>query len=244
MKLHLSLRPVYWMILSIAVLFGNLAAAQADKEQLVEVHIPQDTLAPYKERRPTHGTYFSLNYEALEPSNFQSMIDGVDYKTAFGSSTIPLIYLELEYKYNFTLGGLSLGLSYGQGSVESSRSGDSRKIELGRMGIGAKFVLDNIWDEPFVAPYAGVSIWQMSFKESTSADSFSTTIPSGMSYTVGLLMQLNWIDKATAQRATFDYGLENTFLDVHATQYAKTDSADKPNLETDWILGAGLRLEF
>lgn len=245
MNLHLSLRPAYWMILSIVAFFysGSTFAA-SENEQLVEVHIRQDTLASYKERRPTHGTYFSLSYEALEPINFQSMIDGVDYKSAFGTSTIPLIYFEIEYKYNFSLGGLALGFSLGQGSVSSNISGDERKIELGRMGVGAKYIGDNIWDEPYVAPYAGINLWQMSYKETTSSDSFSTTIQSGISYTLGLMLQLNWIDKGTSQQATFDYGIENSYIDIHASQYAKTESQDKPNLETDWILGAGLRLEF
>lgn len=245
MNLHLSPRPAYWMILSIvAVLFSGSAFAQTENEQLVEVHIRQDTLASYKERRPKHGTYFSLNYEALEPINFQSMIDGVDYKTAFGTSTIPLVYLEVEYKYNFALGGVALGFNIGQGSVSSSTSGDTRKIEISRVGIGTKYIVDNIWDEPYVAPYVGLNIWQMSYKETTTVDSYSTTIQSGMSYTIGLMLQLNWIDKGTSQQATFDYGIENSYLDLHASQYAKTDSQDKPNLETDWNLGAGLRLEF
>jgi hypothetical protein len=232
------------MILSLVVICSGSAFAQAEKEQLVEVHIRQDTLAPYKERRPTHGTYFSLSYEALELSNFQSMIDGVDYKTAFGASTIPLLFLEIEYKYNFALGGLAFGLNLGQGSVSSSISGDDRSIELRRMGVGAKYILDNIFSEPYVAPYAGINMWQMSYKETTTADSFSTTISSGLSYTVGIMLQLNWIDKATSQQATFDYGIENTYIDLHASQYASTEAQEKPNLETDWILGAGLRLEF
>jgi hypothetical protein len=95
----------------------------------------------------------------------------------------------------------------------------------------------------------GLNLWQMGLKETSFAngaqtDSFSITTQMGYNYIVGFLFQLDWLDYDSAKTSTFDWGLENAFLDVYATQYAKTQSADDPNTETDWLYGAGLRLEY
>jgi hypothetical protein len=52
------------------------------------------------------------------------------------------------------------------------------------------------------------------------------------------------LDQDTAKESTFSTGLENTFIDLYITQYAKTESEDDPNTETDLGYGAGIRLEF
>ncbi|AFY03434.1 hypothetical protein [Bdellovibrio bacteriovorus] len=208
---------------------------------LVEVQIRQDNLADYKVRRETHGTYVSFDYEAIEFKNFISTLDGQSYKAVFGSDTVNLIQLGLDYKYNFMLGSLAAGALYGVGKVDGN---SDRSLEITKYGIGFKFTADMLMNEPYVAPYVGINVWQMGFSEKSATDSFSATTQMGYNYTVGMLIQLDWIDYETAKQSTFSWGLENTFIDVYATQYAKTEAPDDPDTTTDFLFGGGLRLEF
>lgn len=228
---------------------GQQEAAEpaADKKpQLVEVELNQDFLAPYKERREDHGIYFSLSYESLKLKNFTSAMDGLSYDALFGESDIPLILIALDYKYNFSLGSVALGVQAGRGEVSRDKSGAERALAAGKYGVGLKYTVDYIMDEPYVAPYVGVNFWRLELEEKNKATniSVSETTQMGYNYTLGLLIQLNWIERDSAKTTTFNWGLENTFLDFYLTQYAKTTAEDDPNTETDLLLGAGLRVEF
>ncbi|KYG68955.1 hypothetical protein AZI87_06940 [Bdellovibrio bacteriovorus] len=251
MKLHLSLISKVCFVLS--VLAGSLSFAQEEAAPttpqdenvpLVEVEVVQDNLAPYKDRRETHGMYFGVDYEGLDLKNYISTLDNLSYGDLFGTDPIPLIRVSIDYKYNFALGALALGLDYGMGKIEDNRSGSDRSLEVTKYGIGLKFVADNFMAEPYVAPYLGLNIWQMGLSESSPTDSFSATTQMGFNYTIGFLLQLDWLDYQTAKQTTFNWGLENTFIDVYATQYAATSAEDDPDTTTDFLYGAGLRLEF
>lgn len=220
--------------------------AAEKKPELVEVEINQDFLASYKERREDHGIYFSLAYESLKLKNFTSATDGLTYEALFGESDIPLILVGLDYKYNFSLGSVAVGLQVGKGEVSRDKSGVERRLTAGKYGVGLKYTVDNILDEPYVAPYVGINFWRMELEEKNKATgtSISETTQMGYNYSLGLLIQLDWVERESAKTTTFNWGLENTFLDIYATQYAKTTAEDDPNTETDLLLGAGLRLEF
>lgn len=208
---------------------------------LVEVQIRQDNLAEYKVRRELHGTYVSFDFEAIEFKNFISTLDGQNYQAVFGSDTVNLLQLGFDYKYNFALGSLSAGAFYGMGKVDGAAD---RSLEITKYGVGLKFTADMLMNEPYLAPYVGFNVWQMGFSEKSATDSFSATTQLGYNYTVGLLIQLDWIDYEAAKESTFNWGLENTFIDVYATQYAKTEAPDDPDTTTDFLLGGGLRFEF
>ncbi len=217
--------------------------AATEDQSLVEVSIPQDILSPYRERRGTNGMFFGLDYESLILKNFFSTSDGATYSDLFGSNAIGLIHLSVDYKFNFSLGALTIGGDIGMGSASGKVS--PRKLDVTKYGIGLKYVADALMPEPFVAPYVGLNIWKMGTKETvTSTESVSESTGIGYNYTIGLLVQLNWIDYDDARQATFNYGLENTYLDIYATQYAKTDSEADVNTATDILWGAGLKFEF
>lgn len=237
MKLHLSLKSKVCMFLT--VLVG--LSAHAEQLPLVEVELRQDNLASYHERREPHGTYLGVSYEAVEFGKYVSSLDGKTYNEMFGSDTVNLVQVDVDYKYNFTLGSLAFGAFYGIGAVDGS---DSRKLDIKKYGLSLKYTADMLMQEPYVAPYLGIQVWQMGYSEESNLDSFSSTTQMGLSYTVGVLLQLNWIDYETAKLTTFSWGLENTFVDLYAVQYAKTQAADDPNFETDMTFGAGIRMEF
>lgn len=250
MKLHQSLKSKVCILLTVFVGFSamaqevvtdNLVEVPPQDLPLVEVQIPQDNLAPYKERRETHGVYFGMDYEAINFKNFISTLDGMSYKDLFGEDTVNLVQAGLDYKFNFSLGSVSAGLFYGMGKVDAD---GSRSLEISKYGAAFRFMADMIMSEPYVVPYLGISAWQMGISEKSATDSFSATTQMGYNYALGFLIQLDWIDYDTAKETTFNWGLENTFLDVYATQYAKTEAPDDPNTETDFTYGAGLRFEF
>lgn len=257
MKLHLGLKSkvcITLMLLAAATAGAQdiqeepaspeappMVAVQPEDHPLVEVEIGQDNLAPYKERRERHGIYFGIDYEAIVFKNFVSTLDGQVYGSIFGEDAVHLVQAGLDYKYNFSLGSLAAGLFYGTGKREAALD---RSLEIGKYGVSFKFTADNLMNEPYVAPYVALNIWQMNISEKSQTDSFSATTQWGYNYTVGLLLQLDWIDYETAKATTFNWGLENTFVDVYATQYAKTEAPDDPDTSTDFLLGLGLRLEF
>ncbi|KHD87302.1 MAG: hypothetical protein OM95_15285 [Bdellovibrio sp. ArHS] len=242
MKLHLSLISKVCFILTI--ICGSWVLAQEESATLVEVEVVQDNLAPYKDRRETHGMYIGVDYEGLDLKNYISTLDNLGYADLFGSDPIPLIRFNIDYKYNFALGAVALGVDYGMGKIEDNRSGTDRSLEVTKYGVGIKYVIDNIMPEPYLAPYLGLNIWQMSLAESSPTDSFSATTQMGYNYTLGVLLQLDWLDYDTAKQTTFNWGMENTFIDLYATQYAATSAADDPDTTTDFLYGAGLRIEF
>lgn len=227
--------------------YAQEETATPSKEEnipLVEVHYPQDNLASYKERRSDHGAYFSLGYEDLVLKNFISIIDGRRYSENFGSSGIALIRAGLEYKYNIGLGSIAAGAEFGSGEVSGKDTVGDRKLSITKYGVSAKYAADMIMDEPYAVPYVGINIWQMELTDKTTTTSIKESLNMGYNYTLGVMLQLDWIDYETAKKATFDYGLENTFIDIYATQYASSGSAADPDASTDFIYGANLRFEF
>lgn len=249
MNLHLSLKLIIGALFVGAAL--NAAAQETsddgdEETPLVQVELPQDNLAPYVERRDTSGYYFGMTYEALELKNYVSVLDNtnVQYANAFGSKAIALISLSGDYKYNTSLGSFAAGLNFGIGEVADNKSGVDRKLSVTKYGVGFKLTLDTLWPEPYVAPYVGLNLWQLGIKDTSPTDSFSMTTQMGYNYVLGLLFQLDWLDYSASKTSTFDWGVENTFLDIYATQYAKTSSEEDPDTATDFIYGAGVRVEF
>ncbi|HWU43162.1 MAG TPA: hypothetical protein VN132_06980 [Bdellovibrio sp.] len=240
MKLHLSLKVVFSILF-----FLNSATVLAETEvqsPLVEVRVPQDTLAPYRDRRGTNGLMIGIDYEALVLKNFFSVEDGSTYSDLFGSDAIPFLHFAIDYKYNFFLGSLTFGPDYGTGTI--SKNGSSLDVE--RYGVGLRYIADILMPEPYVAPYVGVNAWRMSTVEKDNSTKFTGSNTTGIAYnyTVGLLVQLDWLDHDSAKQGTFGYGLQNTYLDIYVTQYTKTGDAADVDTETDLLWGAGLKLEF
>lgn len=243
MKLNLS--QIAKCVGLLVLTFTSLSQGQeATDSPLVEVRIPRDDLGSYKQRREDHGGYVSVSYEPLTLKKYISTLDNKIYGDLFGADGVPMLGLSIDYKYNLGIGSVSMGVDYAQGSLSDSRSGGERNLHVTKYGASAKILADMITDEPYVVPYLGLGIWQMNISEDSATDSFSAPTGMGMSYSAGILLQLDWIDKDTAQKSTAAWGMENTFLDLYISQYTKTDAADDPNTETDPMYGAGLRVEF
>lgn len=211
---------------------------------LVEVLHSEDIHDSYRERRTANGLLVSLNAENFFPKNYLSTLDNAIYTDLYGKNAILIVGIELAYKYNFSLGSMTLGAGYGAGTIDSSASGDARTLEVTRPFGSVAYIMDALFNEPYVVPYAELKIWQIGVSETSSTDTYSANTGVGFTYSIGALFQLNALDSNTARGAIHEYGLENTYIDFYMAKYTQTQSAQDADTETDFNYGAGLRLEF
>lgn len=212
----------------------------------VEIIYPASRMDPYRERRSDWAIQFAINYENFMPLKFTSSNDGKKYSELFGENSMALIQGELGLKYNFMLGALTFDLMAGSASISDARSKEDRGLWILKRAAAFGYTMDAVMKEPYIAPYAKFQIFDFMYKDKGSAagDSRGTTAWT-TGFTLGLLIQLNSIDPTeTALAANRDYGLNNTYLDVFATQYNTSNAKDDPQFMTSLNWGAGIRLEF
>lgn len=228
--------------------------APQPKEALVEVIPYQGSVEVlklknyenYKERRTTNGFMMYLGSENLYFADYVSQHDQLLYEELWGNEDLTVPELNLNYKFNFLLGSLTFGLGYGQGSLLDDRTGDERTIAIEKISASIQFLADNLMREPYFVPYVGASVFQFKVSESVKSveKSYESTSELGYSFTVGFLIQLNWLEKEVSKQAYIEHGLENTYLDFHWTKHENPNDDPKPNLESGINWGAGLRFEF
>lgn len=225
---------------------NNLVEVQGAEVPLVEVRERPSINSPYRDRRNTFGGLFSIGAENLFMADYLSLLDDNYYEDLFGDSDISLFGVELGLKYNFSLGSLALSAGYSMGSITDNRVGQERKLEISKPYLELTYYLDTLMKEPYVVPYIGGEVWTMMVKEQaiTSQVEDSLTTDVGFSFKVGLLFQLNWLDKDAAQSGYSDFHIQNTFLDVYAIQNTETQGEGDPNTSSDFNWGAGLKIEF
>ena len=242
---------VIFFLSSALFAFPDVCIAAVSDDGLVEVHYPVEVLSSYKDRRRTGGMNVGLNLIQMIPYNFESLLgDNTLYSETYGITPINLMTLELGYKFNFVLGSLSLLLEYGTGRASTEVSGVARDLYVDKYGLKTMYVMDNLFKEPYVAPYIGASVWQMGFTETEAGDpnDYTLTTGIGMEYSAGLLLQLNWIEDwltdGESNAALADIGLQNTYLDVFVSQHYRAQGDLAAPTATGADYGVGLRLEF
>jgi len=224
-----------------------------------------DLTQSYKKRRGRHGVLFSVDYEKYFPTDYYSQYrDKYIEEFLGGSESLDLICVELGYKMNFKLGSLAILGNYAQGSKSNANYTDGttlreRNLSVSRYGLSVNFALDNIAEEPWVVPYGQVGIHQFKVIEDdlSKADSEEATTQLAFNYRIGLLFQLNWIEKAIDPNTQVDglksSGLQNTFIDVYAMTHmassetydpANANSEGDPDMSTGMEIGVGLKMEF
>lgn len=247
-----NLRP--W-VLCLFLLIGLSAETKAEDgvtdegnpSGLVEVRSNDEAYLPYLERRQTHGWQLGFGMENYQPKDFISNIDANNtYQAMYGKADIPVYYIETGYKLNLPVVSLSALLGYGHGQIKDTKTGETNSLVLERTSLKLMMIFDGIMNEPYVAPYAALSVWEIGFDEKiTEADlSHSARTKMGNTMTAGLLFQLNWLEQQSSRWAWLNSGLENTYLDVFMSKYGKSNGEDDPDTTSDFNWGAGLRIEF
>lgn len=206
---------------------------------------------PYKQRRKALGATISLGYSLWNPNNYNSFNtlrdtpppqgppQNLDFASLYGTKTLRdgntgYISFLAALKYNLpTAAALSLGLGAGY-----YRNKGNNNLDLFMIPITTELTLtiDGIMNEPYFAPYAGIGLAYVYFKETyptTAPRPDNPNIPNDPSpppenitttadqtgnqfvlyYSAGVLLQLDWLEK-TADRSMQLIGVENTYIKV------------------------------
>lgn len=230
---------------------------ELEKKNLVEVEpnniMPSDlvnvySLVPYKIRRPRWGHLFTITYSLYNPINYEtdylSPAQG-SFEELYGSAQTPLLEFCYTYKWNFNLGSLGAEVAYGYYVNDASDSllGDAQ-LNLQNLRVGARYVMDTLWDEPRVAPYAMAGAYQIIYSETQANASFDGTTFVAPYFGAGAFLQLGWLDPVAAVDAYSDAGVENTFVFLEVRKHIASTDAKDPDFSTGMDLSAGLSLEF
>lgn len=214
-----------------------------------------DLTLPYKQRRKTHGILFSINYEDFYPSEYISIIDQAHIDRFLDGSAAKMFGAEIGYKYNFSLGSLAFLFQYAKGGSVGNKLGYDRSLEVEKMALSANYSMDLLLKEPYLVPYIQGSISNFDIREDDQNFEGANAAHMVMGYRIGLLFQLDWIEKSidprTHEQGLTSSGLQNTYLDVYVNNYMQPSnvlSASNPegeaNVAASMQLGLGLKMEF
>ena len=203
-------------------------------------------LVPYSVRRPLWGLEAGVTYSTFHPTSYASNFIStalLDFDNAFGED--PMLEFYLNYKYNFSLGSIGMVASYGSYSNEvDDTSFGTPTLDITMLQLSTKYIMDNIFFEPTIAPYLGVGVYVAQYSEEENGNENGGTTSPAPYYYIGALFQMDWIDRYAALEAYSESGIENTFLFLEARQYIASSEASDPDFSTDFNINAGLSLEF
>lgn len=242
---------VLLLVVSLRAAAEDLVDPEERGDGTIEVIYPKDITQSYRARKTDWGKNISLSMQTVRPENYTSVIglpEGAPVETydyIFGTKDIDLFTFGLGLQYNTEIGSFTADLSGGMGSVLAAYDIGNRTLTLVKRGVSVGFTFNNIFEEPYIAPYANLEIFNFQYKDELGDDSDIGSTAMTLATTVGILVQLNHLDTSTAAHdANIDWGIENTFIDIYATQYGLSSSSDDPDLSTSFNLGIGLKIEL
>lgn len=232
--------------------------ANPEEKKLVEVEpnniLPADlanvsALIPYRIRRSKTGLDVGISYSMFDPINYESdyaSASVISFEDLYGSPSVPLIELYMNYKRNMDIGSIGLvgSAGYYKNEVKEKTFGTDITLSLQILKLGGKFILDSLGYEPKIVPYVEGGAYTVLFKEENGANSFNGNTEVALYYSAGLMAQLNWIDQAASVEAYSESGIENTFLFAEVRQYMASSNERDPDFSTDPTIGVGMSLEF
>ncbi len=235
-------------------LFGQilslfLSSTTAFAQQMVEVEQAPDPSMQYHLRRPSWGVDIQVTTEQFAPVNYVSEShSGLTFEELNNTGPIMVNTFSLGVRKNFTAGAVICGAKYGQGdknleSGESTNYVDS-DLQIHRYTGYLSLIADDLFSEPYVAPYVELSFNKFTFRDESNENDDSGQTAGSLSTTIGLAVQLNWIDTYNSYESRRNAGLENTYLEIFATKSFDSGSEEDPDFSTEWSLGAGLRFEW
>lgn len=206
----------------------------------------ETNLLSYRERRKRWGYTGSLGYSTFAPINYEPTIGANAEFTDLYSETAnsPLIELQFTVKRNLKLGSIAIEGSAGMYSTESTDDSVEAELSITMFRLGLNLTLDNLFPEPWVAPYVSGGGYVIQKKESVASVSDNESTQVAPYFSVGMLIQLDWIDERSALNAYTNMGLENTFLFVEGRQLIQSSASGDSNFSTDLFATTGLRVEL
>lgn len=216
-------------------------------------------LPPYRQRRKTWGFELSATYSFFEPANYQSFFyeqqdPQNNFDNLYDSASLGYISLIASIRYNSTLGGVSLGL--GGGYYKNKGRNNSLDLSLIPLQTRLTWTLDNIMEEPYIAPYAAMGLGYVSIIEEQDAvgvdpNPLPPTDPNNpptntnantnserrgqfvLFYDVGVLIQLDWMEKSADLSMQTSSGMENAYIKAGMMAFFSNLNGLNPDETTD-----------
>ena len=219
-------------------------------------------IPPYKKRRKTWGATISASYSFWQPNNYRSFFNPEsNFQDVYGSASIGHISLLASLKLNHPVGALSLGLG---GGYYKNKGNNNLDLSIFPLVAELTWTIDNIMSEPYFAPYGGIGLAYMYFREKQTspllnddADDPDTSedVKTGgqfvLYYNAGLLIQLDWLE-SSADSSMYYNGIENTYIKVGIMSFLRNiefrrnaSDSDKKDFKSNKLtFFVGLQLEF
>lgn len=203
-------------------------------------------LLPYRERRNKWGSSFGVGFGLYSPVNYEPDQGVLSFEEQYGDSHT-LVSFQYTYKRNFDSMALGVDLSIGTMSSSSSDiATDESSININIFKVGMSLELDTIMQEPLVVPYitGGGYVVQLTETFTTGSSTLTGNTTIAPYYTIGVKVQLDWIEKDVARNAYEESGVENTFFFVDARQFIRSSAEVDKYFDTDPFLTAGFSIEL
>ncbi len=183
----------------------------------------------YRDRRSKWAVRVELGSSFYDPVEDNVDRDGSSFFASFG------------FDRNFKSFSFGPEVSYLSTGFKTSTSSD---ISANVLMVGGNLYLDGLFKAaPFVVPFVGFGIASFDVDNDTISDS-ETKEDFSTYFKAGALIQLNWLDKITAAKGYYNYGLENTFVVLQVRNVSKTDEDISINLGSSMSFELGIQLEF
>lgn len=252
------LRFAYFLggLLSLSVMSAELVQAVEKKVQVESpYHLEVDKNGKnkfvesyYIDRRPQWGVRLNLALgSGFKTQNEQANpVDGIEAQLE--SSGTPL-HINVGMSRNFKNFSIGPEIGYMSSTVLSRCNLD---IDFNGFTLGVGAYLDGLFKNTYAVPFASVGVILPDITvTSTQAGTCTAdgeqeldTLDYALYYRAGVLIGLNWLDKAMSYRALSDYGLQNTFIYIAIKQIPSTSDIEAADIGTEPFLEYGLQFEF
>jgi hypothetical protein len=203
----------------------------------------------YGKRRRPFGFDCAIGMSSYSPAMAKNNVSTTGVSTQYAPPQTSLIEVQFGPRWNFMMGSLALDLGAGQYYGESHGDTIDTTLTVTIVHVGARYTLDTLMREPYIAPYVAGGVYQVSYSEQGSdsaGDDLNNTgsNPIAPYFAVGANLQLNWLDQRTARNAFREIGLLNGSLFVEARQLLSSTSGYADMSSNGVYLNGGVRLEF
>lgn len=186
------------------------------------------------------GPFFSISYGQIEPTSD-------NWKDIYGDKRISNYRASIGYRLHPTL-GVEIGGSYltkdGKGkTVTGIDTGVETIFQSAPIDLTLLYRL-NYFKEQFIVPYIGGGVSYNLYRESVKDGKELKGGMWGNHVTGGIQLLLDRLDKKSARDLEEDYGINNTYLSIGATQSVINDFGKEEVDLGGWNYSAGLLFEF
>jgi hypothetical protein len=197
-------------------------------------------LLTFKQRRTKWGTLIGFDYSSYVPNKYY---DNTAYTPDYSTSW-PLLELQFTVKRNFDFGSLGVEIGGGYFDAKSADPTVSSEFQFYQVRLGATFIADMIFSEPWAAPYISGGAYLISYKETMDSATNNGTTQVAPYVSAGVQFELDWLDRKGSMDSYESSGMQATHAFLEVRKYFTSTSSNDPDFGSDPLIGGGLRLEF